>query len=54
MEQFKEKLLKNKVVSVWGAGYLGYTEIMRLQSNGFKVNVFDYTDTGFNEKIKKN
>lgn len=53
MINFKENLLKSKVVSVWGAGYLGYAEIIMLQSKGFKVSVFDYTNTGFAKKIKK-
>ncbi len=54
MEQFKEKLLRHKIISVWGVGYLGYTEIIKLQSRGFKANVFDFTNAGFSEKIKKN
>lgn len=37
-----EKLLKNKTVSVWGGGYLGYTTIIRLQAAGFIVNLFDF------------
>ena len=52
MEKFKERLLKNKCVSVWGMGYLGYTEIIKLQSKGYHAKVFDYTDTGFAQKVK--
>lgn len=53
MDNFSESVLKEKVVSVWGAGYLGYTEILRLQSKGFRVRVLDFTNTGFNkEKLK--
>lgn len=53
MKNFKEELLKTKLVSVWGAGYLGYTKLIKLQSRGFKANVFDFTKTRFDEKVKK-
>jgi UDP-N-acetyl-D-mannosaminuronate dehydrogenase len=53
MENFKQQLLKTKRVSVWGAGYLGYTKILKLQSRGFKVNLFDFTNIGLRERIKK-
>ena len=54
MDKFKERLLNNKIISVWGIGYLGYTKILKLQAYGFKVNAFDNTNTGFKEKIKHN
>jgi UDP-N-acetyl-D-mannosaminuronate dehydrogenase len=54
MDKFKETLLKSKLISVWGAGYLGYTKILKLQSIGFKVNIFDITNSAFEEKIHKN
>ncbi|MFA5339112.1 MAG: UDP binding domain-containing protein [Candidatus Omnitrophota bacterium] len=36
-----ENIMKNKTVSVWGLGYLGYTTIFKLQTSGFKVKVYD-------------
>lgn len=42
---FIEKLLKNKTISVWGGGYLGYTTTIRLQSAGFIVNLFDFSSS---------
>jgi len=54
MDKFKENLLRSKTVSVWGIGYLGYTKVIRLQSKGFKVNVFDYTNAEIEKKLKKN
>lgn len=42
MEEFKETILENKKVSVWGIGYLGYTTILRLQSKGFFANIYDF------------
>lgn len=50
MDKFKEKVLRTKEISVWGIGYLGYTKILKLQSKGFCVNVFDVTNSGFEEK----
>lgn len=37
MNGFVERLNKTKTVSLWGIGYLGYTTILRLQTNGFKI-----------------
>jgi len=54
MNKFKGEILKTKTVSVWGIGYLGYTEIMRLVSKGFKVNVFDFTNTEAGKNLKRN
>lgn len=34
-------ILDTKTVAVWGLGYLGYTTILKLQQNGFKVLVYD-------------
>lgn len=53
MDRFKESLFKNKTVSLWGIGYLGYTKLLRLQSKGFKANVYDLTGVDFWSKIKK-
>lgn len=53
MHNFKDRLLKDKTVSLWGVGYLGYTQLIKLQSKGFRANVFDITDTGFWAKMKK-
>lgn len=53
MEKFRTLLLKKKLVSVWGIGYLGYTELIKLQSKGFSAKVSDFTDTSFTTKIKR-
>lgn len=53
MDKFKKNLFSDKTVSLWGIGYLGYTKLIRLQSKGFKANVFDLTGVGFWSKIKK-
>ncbi|MBF0329981.1 MAG: hypothetical protein HQL10_12550 [Nitrospirae bacterium] len=42
MQKFKEVLLASKTVSVWGIGYLGYSTILLLQSQGFFVNVYSW------------
>ncbi|MBP7652076.1 hypothetical protein KA977_01555 [Candidatus Dependentiae bacterium] len=52
-ENFKNKALRQKTISVWGLGYLGYTTILLLQKNGFKVNVFDFNGERM-ELLKKN
>lgn len=49
MDKFRKSFLKEKKVSVWGVGYLGYTEILRLQFSGIKARVIDFTNTGFNK-----
>lgn len=54
MDKFKEKILRTKEISIWGIGYLGYTKILKLQSKGFRANVFDITEAGFKEKSSKN
>jgi UDP-N-acetyl-D-mannosaminuronate dehydrogenase len=50
MDKFKEVLLLDKLISVWGIGYLGYTKTVKLQSKGFNVNIFDVTQAGFGTK----
>ena len=50
MDNFKDNVLRTKEVSVWGIGYLGYTKVLKLQSKGFRVKVFDITNSGFNNK----
>jgi len=42
MNKFKLNLLKNKRISVWGLGYLGYTTTLKLTSAGFTVNLFQF------------
>ncbi len=42
MENFLHNLLKNKAVSIWGIGYLGYTSILKLQENGFLAYIHDF------------
>lgn len=53
MNNFKEELLKDKTVSLWGVGYLGYTMLVWLQSKGFRANINDITNTGFDSKSRK-
>ncbi len=53
MHKFKKRLFATKSVSVWGMGYLGYTTILRLQSNGFFVNCFTL-DKNIQEDIRLN
>ena len=36
-----KNILKTKTVSVWGLGYLGYNTILKLQSRGFNVLVYN-------------
>ncbi len=52
MENFKKTLFSSRRISVWGAGYLGYTKILKLQHCGFSVDLFDYTNIGIKNKIK--
>jgi nucleotide sugar dehydrogenase len=42
MSDFSNLILKNKKVAVWGLGYLGYTMILKLQTQGFAVRVYDF------------
>lgn len=46
---FSNKLLANKRVSIWGFGYLGYTETIMLQSKGFFVDVYDFNEDRIEE-----
>lgn len=41
MEVFAKYLLASRSVTVWGAGYLGYTEALRMQAKGFFVTLWD-------------
>ncbi|MCG6553785.1 MAG: hypothetical protein L7F77_15775 [Candidatus Magnetominusculus sp. LBB02] len=50
MDKFKEAVLGNKLISVWGIGYLGFTKTLKLQSRGFRVTIFDITHSGFQTK----
>ena len=45
MDEFKNVILESKKVSIWGIGYLGYTTILKLQEYGFRVTLFDYTES---------
>jgi len=53
MDSFKADLLREKTVAVWGAGYLGYTKMLRLQARGFKPLAHDLTGTGFSAKLRR-
>jgi len=48
MDKFKQKLLQTKRVSVWGIGYLGYTTVLKLQTEGFSADVYDFTTERLN------
>ena len=39
-----DKLLNDKVVGVWGMGYLAYTYALHLQSKGFGIRLTDLAD----------
>ena len=54
MELFKTSLLRNRTISVWGIGYLGYTTILRLQANGFFTTVSDFTGDKLQDFANKN
>lgn len=41
MRIFRERLAQSREIAVWGLGYLGYTEILRLQSRGFVPLLWD-------------
>ena len=49
MNNFKEKILDTKNVSIWGIGYLGYTTILRLQENGFSSTIYDFNESRLDE-----
>jgi len=38
------ELLKDKVVGVWGMGYLAYTYMLHLQSNNFQIRLTDLSE----------
>jgi UDP-glucose 6-dehydrogenase len=38
---YKANYMKEKTVVVWGAGYLSYTTMLKLQLHGFKIKLFD-------------
>ena len=42
MNDFKDIILKTKKISIWGAGYLGYTTTLRLQDSGFTSTIYDF------------
>lgn len=44
-----DNILKNKTVSVWGLGYLGYTMMLKLQSSGFNIVVYDLNSSQLKE-----
>lgn len=41
MNSFRKKILEQKTVVIWGAGYLGYTEVLRMQSRGFTTILWE-------------
>lgn len=42
---FLQEILKEKTISVWGLGYLGYTTILKLQDSGFNILAYDFNQT---------
>ena len=50
---FKDRLLQNKKVAIWGIGYLGYSTVLRLQTKGFKTIVYDFSQDRLKELKNK-
>jgi UDP-N-acetyl-D-mannosaminuronate dehydrogenase len=48
-----EKLMENKIIGLWGTGYLAYTFMLKLQSKGFQVKLFDFSQFGLDELKSK-
>lgn len=44
-----DNILKNKTVSIWGLGYLGYTMMLKLQNSGFNIVVYDLNPSQLKE-----
>jgi UDP-N-acetyl-D-mannosaminuronate dehydrogenase len=42
---FKQAVMSNKIVSVWGVGYLGYTTLLILQKSGFSATIYDFDES---------
>jgi len=42
---FKQAIMNNKRVSVWGVGYLGYTTLLILQKAGFSTAIYDFDES---------
>lgn len=42
MQHFHTELIHKRTVAIWGAGYLGYTEALHMQAQGFSVILWDY------------
>lgn len=52
IDSFKREILKNRKVSIWGVGYLGYTSILTLQRSGFRAAVYDFNEARLTELEK--
>ncbi len=48
----RDDILKNKTVSIWGFGYLGYFAILKVQELGFRTRVFDFESRRFDAFLK--
>lgn len=44
MQTFKESFLKDKKVSIWGVGYLGYTSLLKIQDFGVESSLYDFNE----------
>ncbi len=40
--EMKNRILKDRKISIWGCGYLGYTSTIKFQQAGFFVKVYDF------------
>jgi len=52
MSDFEKIILKDKKISIWGIGYLGYTTILRLQENGFLSTLYDFSKSRLSDLQK--
>jgi len=52
MKQFKNQILLNKKISIWGIGYLGYTTALQLTKYGFNINLFQFNINDLENKLK--
>lgn len=46
-------ILKKKIISIWGFGYLGYTAALKIQERGFNIKIFDYDPKRFDAFEKR-
>lgn len=52
MRSFKSRILQGKTISVWGSGYLGYTTVLHLQNQGFRVRMHDMDKSDLRAEIE--